>query len=253
MSEEQQQPIRAEIIDTGDERIVSAQIVIDAPPEVIFDIVIQPRRHAEIDGSRTVQGVIKGPERLALGDTFKVRMRIRINYWVTNTVLEFEPNRRITWAKESVPIHIVECGQELQIGTSLVRGHLRGRAQRPEGELEEVRLINGEREVRATQPVEAGARGLGRVARMGREYAGHPLVESRQAARAHRAQQVVLVGEVVVGGARRHLEGLGDTAQGHVVGSLQAHLGQGLLDHRLGERPVVVVPRHDTSSGRIEY
>ena len=98
MSEEQQQPIRAEIIDTGDERIVSAQIVIDAPPEVIFDIVIQPRRHAEIDGSQSVQGVIEGPVRLALGDRFKVRMRIRVNYWVTNTVLESEPSRRITWA-----------------------------------------------------------------------------------------------------------------------------------------------------------
>ena len=95
---EEQQPIRAEILDTGDERIVSAQIVIDAPPEVIFDILVQPRRHSEIDGSRSVQGVIKGPERLALGDKFKVRMKIRINYWVTNTVLELEPNRRITWA-----------------------------------------------------------------------------------------------------------------------------------------------------------
>ena len=95
---EEQQPIRAEILDTGDDRILAAQIAIDAPPEVIFDILIQPRRHAEIDGSRSVQGVIEGPERLALGDRFKVRMRIRVNYWVTNIVLEFEPDRRITWA-----------------------------------------------------------------------------------------------------------------------------------------------------------
>ena len=98
MASGEQQPVRAEILDTGDPRIVSAQIVIDAPPAVIFDILIQPRRHAEIDGSRSVQGIIEGPERLGLGDTFKVRMRIRINYWVTNTVLELEPERRITWA-----------------------------------------------------------------------------------------------------------------------------------------------------------
>jgi hypothetical protein len=45
-----------------------------------------------------VQGIIKGPERLALGDTFKVRMKVGVNYWVTNKVVEFEPNRRITWA-----------------------------------------------------------------------------------------------------------------------------------------------------------
>jgi hypothetical protein len=25
-------------------------------------------------------------------------MKIRFNYWVTNTVLEFEPDRRITWS-----------------------------------------------------------------------------------------------------------------------------------------------------------
>ena len=98
MTDQPSSPVRAEILDTGDERVVSAQIEIDAPAEVIFDILIQPRRHSEIDASSSVQSVIEGPERLGLGDTFKVRMKIRIRYGVTNTVLEFEPNRRITWA-----------------------------------------------------------------------------------------------------------------------------------------------------------
>ena len=92
------QSVQAEIVDLGDARILSAQIEIDAPAQVIFDILIQPRRHAEIDASQSVQGIIKGPERLALGDTFKVRMKVGVNYWVTNKVVEFEPNRRITWA-----------------------------------------------------------------------------------------------------------------------------------------------------------
>ena len=92
------QSVQAEIVDLGDERILSAQIEIDAPAQVIFDILIQPRRHAEIDASQSVQGIIKGPERLALGDTFKVRMKVGVNYWVTNKVVEFELNRRITWA-----------------------------------------------------------------------------------------------------------------------------------------------------------
>jgi len=98
MTDQPSTPVRAEILETGDERILSAQIEIDAPPAVIFDILIQPRRHSEIDGSRSVQGIIEGPERLSQGATFKVRMKIRINYWVTNTVLEFEPDRRITWS-----------------------------------------------------------------------------------------------------------------------------------------------------------
>jgi len=91
-------PVQAEILDRGDDRILSAQIEIDAPAGVIFAILAQPRRHSEIDASQSVQGVIQGPERLALGDTFKVRMKIGVSYWVTNKVLEFEPDRLITWA-----------------------------------------------------------------------------------------------------------------------------------------------------------
>lgn len=98
MTQQPDNPVQAEILDLGDDRILSAQIEIDAPAEVIFDILIQPRRHSEIDASQSVQSIIEGPDRLALGDTFKVRMKVGVNYWVTNKVLEFEPNRRITWA-----------------------------------------------------------------------------------------------------------------------------------------------------------
>lgn len=98
MTQQPDDQVLAEILDTGDERIVSAQIEIDAPPEVIFDILIQPRRHREFDGSQSVQAVIEGPERLSLGATFKMKMKIGFNYWVTNKVIVFEPNRRITWA-----------------------------------------------------------------------------------------------------------------------------------------------------------
>ena len=98
MTDQPSNSVRAEILDTGDERVLSAQIEIDAPPSLIFDILIQPRLHSEIDGSRSIQGVIEGPERLSLGATFKIRMKIRFHSWVTNTVLEFEPDRRITWS-----------------------------------------------------------------------------------------------------------------------------------------------------------
>ncbi len=98
MTEPSDDQVRAEIINTGDERVLSVQIIIDAPPEVVFDIVIQPRRHCEIDGFRSVQSVVEGPERLSLGATFKMNMKIGVNYRVTNKVIVFEPNRRITWA-----------------------------------------------------------------------------------------------------------------------------------------------------------
>jgi uncharacterized protein YndB with AHSA1/START domain len=98
MTQQPDDQVRAEILDLGDERVLAAQIEIEAPPEVIFDILIQPRLHPEIDGSRSVQGVIEGPERLSLGATFKMRMKIGFGYWVTNTVIAFEPNRRIAWS-----------------------------------------------------------------------------------------------------------------------------------------------------------
>ncbi len=98
MTPEFTEGIRAQILDTGDERIVSAEIQIDAPPALIFDIVIQPRRHPEFDGSGGVQGLISGPERLGLGDKFRMQMHIGMRYRITNTVLEYESDRRITWA-----------------------------------------------------------------------------------------------------------------------------------------------------------
>jgi uncharacterized protein YndB with AHSA1/START domain len=97
MAEQPDGQVRAEILELGDERVLAAQIEIDAPAEVIFDILTQPRRHPEIDGSGSVQSVIEGPERLSLGATFKMRMKIGLSYWVTNTVIAFEPNRRISW------------------------------------------------------------------------------------------------------------------------------------------------------------
>lgn len=98
MTQQSDGPVQAEILDLGDDRILSAQIEIDAPAEVIFDILIQPRRHAEIDASQSIQYVIEGPERFGSGDAFKVRMKVGVSYWVTNKVLDFEPGRRITWA-----------------------------------------------------------------------------------------------------------------------------------------------------------
>ena len=88
---------RAEILDTGEPRLISARIRIDAPASLIFDIIRQPRRHHEFDGSGSVQRAIRGPERLSLGDRFGMDMRFGVRYRITSTVVEFEPDRRIAW------------------------------------------------------------------------------------------------------------------------------------------------------------
>ncbi|CAM3807716.1 hypothetical protein GCM10009799_06750 [Nocardiopsis rhodophaea] len=76
---------------------VSRSVVIAAPAEKIFDVLASPHRHPEFDGSGTVKGQIRGPERLELGAEFGMDMRLGVGYRITNRVVEFAPDRLITW------------------------------------------------------------------------------------------------------------------------------------------------------------
>ncbi len=78
--------------------VVSTERVIPAPPEVIFDLLADPARHPDIDGSGNVkQAKPDGPTRLSLGATFGMSMHMGIKYSMVNTVIQYEENRRITW------------------------------------------------------------------------------------------------------------------------------------------------------------
>ena len=76
---------------------VSATTTVAAPPETFFAILADPRQHPRIDGSGTVRGSLAGPERLALGSTFGMSMRIGAPYRIRNRVVEFEADRLIAW------------------------------------------------------------------------------------------------------------------------------------------------------------
>lgn len=83
---------------TETERRVSAERIIDAPPERIFAIVADARKHHLIDGSDMVQSSVKAPDQLTLGSKFSMAMKMgRLPYRISNEVVEFEPNRRIAW------------------------------------------------------------------------------------------------------------------------------------------------------------
>jgi uncharacterized protein YndB with AHSA1/START domain len=71
--------------------------LINARPEPIFDMLADPHRHAEIDGSKTVHRVKSGGNRLALGDKFVMGMRYGIRYSTVSEIVEFEENRLIAW------------------------------------------------------------------------------------------------------------------------------------------------------------
>jgi hypothetical protein len=89
--------IRSEIVETDNEKIKSARIVINAPAEKIFAILTDPRRHKEIDGSSTIQENISGPDKLVLGSKFGMQMHLGIDYRIRNTVVEFRENQLIAW------------------------------------------------------------------------------------------------------------------------------------------------------------
>jgi uncharacterized protein YndB with AHSA1/START domain len=81
------------------EQMVSVSRVIKASPEEIFDVLADPAKHAEIDGSGMVQQVRGEGTRLELGSKFGMDMKAGpIPYRVSSTVVEFEENRLIAWA-----------------------------------------------------------------------------------------------------------------------------------------------------------
>jgi uncharacterized protein YndB with AHSA1/START domain len=76
---------------------VSVERVIPAPPEKIFDLLADPSRHKDIDGSGSVRGSKEPSQRLKLGSTFGMSMKIGIPYSMVSEVIEFDENRRIAW------------------------------------------------------------------------------------------------------------------------------------------------------------
>jgi uncharacterized protein YndB with AHSA1/START domain len=78
--------------------VVSVDRVINAPPAALFAVVADATRHPEIDGSGQLVKAKEGAARqLTLGSTFGMAMKMGVPYTVTNTVIEFEQDRRIAW------------------------------------------------------------------------------------------------------------------------------------------------------------
>lgn len=79
------------------EQVVSVERVIAAPPEAIFELLVDPARHHDIDGSGTVVGAKHGSQRLRLGSRFGMSMRVKMSYSMVSTVIEFDEPRLIAW------------------------------------------------------------------------------------------------------------------------------------------------------------
>jgi uncharacterized protein YndB with AHSA1/START domain len=89
--------IRAQILPSEAPNTAAARITVNAPAAKIFDLLSNPRAHHQFDGSGTVRNAVSGPERLFLGATFSMSMKIKVPYRIKNTVVAFEENKKISW------------------------------------------------------------------------------------------------------------------------------------------------------------
>lgn len=86
------------IVEDAPDRVERRSIIVDASPNAVFDVLADPDRHHEIDGSGTVRGTrASAPERLSLGAKFGMSMKMGVPYAISNTVVEFVENERIAW------------------------------------------------------------------------------------------------------------------------------------------------------------
>ena len=91
---------------------ISVERVINAPAAEIFAMIADAGRHSAFDGSGTVSHSSAESQPLRLGSKFGMSMRGRpetlfVPYRTTNTVVEFEPDRRIAWQTRIGPLGVI--------------------------------------------------------------------------------------------------------------------------------------------------
>jgi hypothetical protein len=85
------------IVDAGPKKI-SRSIEVAAPAHDIFEIIADPRRHCELDGSGTVKDNVSGPERLTKDAKFSTKMKqYGFPYKITSVVTDFEDDTVVEW------------------------------------------------------------------------------------------------------------------------------------------------------------
>jgi hypothetical protein len=69
----------------------------------IFQVLVDPRKHLDLDGSGMVRGSVSDAAVSAVGDVFVIKMYYvdHGDYEMNNHVVEFEQDRRIGWEPEA--------------------------------------------------------------------------------------------------------------------------------------------------------
>ena len=91
---------------------ISVERIVDAPAAQIFALIADAGKHSSFDGSGTVSHSRQPSQPLQQGSVFGMSMRGRpeslfLPYRTTNTVIEFEPDRRIAWKTTMGPLGLI--------------------------------------------------------------------------------------------------------------------------------------------------
>jgi hypothetical protein len=85
------------VVDAG-YRKVSRGVEVHARAAELFDLVADPHRHRELDGSGTVMDTVDGPRRLAKDARFSVNMKqYGMPYRITSRVTDFDDGHVVEW------------------------------------------------------------------------------------------------------------------------------------------------------------
>jgi uncharacterized protein YndB with AHSA1/START domain len=96
---------------TSDDKSVEVSRRIEAPAARIFEILANPQRHMEFDGSEMLRGAVIDRPISGVGETFTMKMhRLGRDYLMLNHVVEFEPDHLVVW--EPAPGDLATAGDD---------------------------------------------------------------------------------------------------------------------------------------------
>jgi len=84
----------------SDQTSITVSRTIDAPTTAVFDVLTNPERHAELDGSGFVVSDEKSDRITGTGQVFRMNMtgdHMGGDYQTDNTVVGYDPNHLVAW------------------------------------------------------------------------------------------------------------------------------------------------------------
>jgi hypothetical protein len=117
----------------SDRKRIEASRRIAAPADRIFEILANPHRHMDFDGSDMLRGAVLDRPITGVGDTFTMKMyRLGDDYLMLNHVVEFQSDRRLFWEPAPGDASRTEGNDPSKVG--IAAGYRWGYILTPEGD-----------------------------------------------------------------------------------------------------------------------